>query len=127
MGVLADIVVVLHLAFVAFVLLGGFLVTRWPRLFWVHLPAALWGAWIEFAGWVCPLTPVETWLRRRAGQTGYSGGFVEHYLLPLLYPEDAGPPPWLLGTVVLVINAVAYGWVVTRRMRVESRRAALRS
>ncbi|MDQ2669395.1 MAG: DUF2784 domain-containing protein, partial [Gemmatimonadota bacterium] len=84
--VLADLVVGLHLAFVVFVVLGGLLVLRWPRLALVHLPVAVYGALIEWIGWVCPLTPLENMLRREAGGAGYEGGFVEHYIVPLLYP-----------------------------------------
>src|SRR5512139_3325388 len=88
---LADIVTVLHLAFVAFVLLGGFLVLRWRGSIWIHGPAVLWGAVVEWAGWVCPLTPLENWLRLNGHVRGYAGGFVEHYLVPVLYPKDGRP------------------------------------
>ena len=83
-GVLAEVVVVLHFCFVLFVLFGGALALRWPKVAWVHLPAAAWGALISFAGWICPLTPLEKWLRREGGSAGYEGGFVEHYILPVL-------------------------------------------
>lgn len=112
---LADIIVVLHLGFVAFVVLGGLLTLRWPRAAWAHLPAAVWGAWVEFAGWICPLTPLEGWLRRRGGDTGYSGDFVEHYLMPVLYPAALTPEiQWVLGSLVLAINAVVYALVIRR-------------
>src|SRR5437867_9964956 len=95
---LADAVVVLHAAFVVFVVLGGVLVIRWRRLAWLHVPAAIWGALIEFAGWICPLTPLENSFRARAGDAGYAGGFVEHYLLRALYPDGLTPSVrWLLG------------------------------
>src|SRR5262249_53868842 len=81
---LADIVVVLHMAFVLFAALGALLAFKWRRVAWFHIPAALWAALIEFAGWVCPLTPLENWLRRRGGEAGYQTGFIEHYLLPLI-------------------------------------------
>jgi uncharacterized membrane protein YhhN len=84
---LADLVVVLHFGFVLFVVGGGLLALRWPRLARVHLPTAVWGVLIEFGGWLCPLTPLENWLRRRSGGAGYAGGFVEHYVLPVLYPS----------------------------------------
>ena len=114
---LADATVVLHLAFVAFVVLGGLLVARWARAAWLHLPAAAWGAWVELAGWVCPLTPLENWLRRQGGEAAYGAGFVEHYLLPLLYPASLSRgAQWTLGGLVLVINAVVYA-VVLRRAR----------
>src|SRR3989442_15612570 len=96
---LADAVVVLHAAFVAFVLLGGFLALRWRRIAWVHVPAAIWGVLIEYAGWICPLTPLENALRDRAGQAGYAGGFIEHYVLHVLYPGELTPAVrWALGT-----------------------------
>lgn len=111
-GVLANVVVLLHLGFVLFVVLGGFLVLRWQWLAWLHLPAAAWGALIEFAGWVCPLTPLELWLRRAAGEAGYTGGFIEHYLLPLLYPAALTREVQIvLGLGVLAVNLIAYALV----------------
>jgi len=86
MLVLADLVVLVHFAFVIFVVAGGLLVLRWPRLAWVHLPVAAWGAAITLAGLVCPLTPLENWLRERGGGLPYHGGFIEHHVMPLLYP-----------------------------------------
>jgi hypothetical protein len=119
---LADIVTVLHLAFVAFVVLGGFLVLRWPRSIWIHGPAVLWGAVVEWAGWVCPLTPLENWLRLKGDVRGFAGGFVEHYLVPLLYPEALTPGiQGVLGGLVIVVNLVVYGYV----LRVRRRRARL--
>ncbi|HEY6839418.1 MAG TPA: DUF2784 domain-containing protein [Geobacteraceae bacterium] len=85
-SILADLGVLHHGAFVLFVVGGGFLVIRWPRLAWIHIPAALWGATVEFTGWICPLTPLENHFRLLAGDEGYSGGFIAHYLVPLLYP-----------------------------------------
>ncbi len=115
---LADAVVLLHTAFVAFVVLGGFLAWRWRRLVWGHVPCAVWGALIEYAGWICPLTPLEHYLRRRAGLEGYAGGFVEHYVIPVLYPAGlTRPTQELLGTLVLVVNVVAYGVMVRRTLR----------
>jgi len=111
----AHLVVVLHLGFVCFVVLGGFMVWRWQWILFLHIPAALWGALIEFQGWVCPLTPLEQQLRQEAGQAGYSGGFIEHYLLPVLYPSSLSREVQMfLGTCVVVINAAAYGWLVSR-------------
>ena len=115
---LADAVVVLHGVFVAFVLVGGFLALRWPRLKWVHLPAAVWGVLIEYAGWICPLTPLENVLRARAGEAGYAGGFVEHYVLAVLYPGDlTSSVRWVLGSIALAVNLAAYAlmWRRTRR------------
>ena len=114
----ADATVVLHLGFVLFVVLGGLIVARWRRVAWVHVPAACWGAWIEFAGWVCPLTPIENWLREQGGGTAYTSGFVEHYLIPILYPESLTPQlQRALGGFVLVINAAVYLVVFQRGLR----------
>ena len=115
--VAADCVVVAHLAFVVFVVLGGLLVFRWPRAPWVHLPAAAWGVFIELGGGVCPLTPLENALRRLGGEAGYGGGFVEHYLLPVLYPQALTRPAQMgLGGLVVVVNALLYGyWWRVRR------------
>ena len=115
---LADAVVLFHTAFVAFVVLGGFLAWRWSRIAWLHLPCAVWGAVIEYQGWVCPLTPLENDLRRRAGLAGYAGGFVEHYVLPVLYPAGlTRPAQALLGTLVVVVNLIAYGVLLRRALR----------
>lgn len=116
-ALLADLTVVVHFAFVLFVVLGGLLVVRFPRVAWLHLPAAIWGAAIEFAGWICPLTPLENHLRILAGQGAYRGGFVEHYLLALLYPEGLSRGVQLmLGTLVIVINGIVY-FMAWRRWR----------
>ena len=114
---LADFVFLVHLAFVVFVILGGLAVWRWPKLAWLHLPAVAWGALIEFAGWICPLTPWEQSLRSLAGEQGYSGGFVEHYLLPVLYPAGLTRDIQIgLGVLVLLVNGIAY-WLILRRLR----------
>lgn len=111
----ADLVVLVHLAFVAFVVLGGLLVLRRPWVAWIHLPAALWGALIEFGGWICPLTPLEVALRRGAGEAGYAGGFIEHYVVALLYPEALSRELQVaLGAAVVLINAWIYA-VLARR------------
>jgi hypothetical protein len=113
---LADLVVLVHFGFVLFVVLGGLLALRWPRAAWVHLPAALWGAGIEFAAGICPLTPLENHFRRLGGEGGYSGGFVEHYVLPVLYPDGLTREVQLvLGTFVIVLNIVVYTIVWRRR------------
>ena len=89
---------------------------RWPRVAYLHLPAAVWGALIELAGWACPLTPLEQWLRRRAGGAGYSGGFIEHYILPVLYPSALTRPIQLiLGVLVIAANLAIYGYAIRRR------------
>lgn len=105
----ADAVVVLHLAFILFVLFGALAVLRWPRLAWLHVPAATWGVMVELLHLYCPLTPLENRLREAAGQHGYSGGFIEHYLIPLIYPAGLTPQIQLwLGAVVLLINVPIY-------------------
>jgi hypothetical protein len=106
---LADLVVVIHICFVLFVIFGGFLLRRWPGLIYAHIPTAIWGVIIEFAGWICPLTPLENSLRMRGGGVGYRGDFVDHYLIPILYPHGLTRNiQGLLGALVLVINVVAY-------------------
>ena len=105
----ADLVLVVHLAFVLFVVLGGVLALRWRRVAWVHVPVALYGATIEFLGFVCPLTPLEVWLRRRGGEAGYEGGVIEHYIVAVLYPSGLTREIQLvLGTAVLVLNGIVY-------------------
>ncbi len=117
-GILADLVVVVHFAFVVFVVAGGALAFRWPWIPWLHLPAAVWGVLLEFQGWICPLTPLEQELRRRAGEAGYAGGFVEHYLLPILYPGGLTREIQIaLGVLVVVINAGVYGGLLLRKRR----------
>ncbi len=114
---LADLLVVVHLAFVLFVVLGGFFAIRWRRVAWAHLPCAAWGALISLTGWVCPLTPLENALRRAGGEAGYGGGFVAHYLLPVLYPEGLTRGAQVgLGVLVLAANALAYV-IVLRHVR----------
>ena len=113
----ADFVLVVHFAFVVFVVLGGLLALRWRRTAWVHIPVALYGAAIEFAGFICPLTPLEVWLRRRGGEAGYEGGFVEQYITAALYPTGLTREIQVaLGIGVLAVNAVVYAiWWRQRR------------
>lgn len=114
--VLADVVLAVHLAFIAFVAAGGLLALRFRRAPWLHLPAAAWGVWIEATGGVCPLTPLENSLRRAAGEAGYAGGFVEHYLLAAIYPAGLTPAIQLgLAAGVVVLNAAVYAFVWRRR------------
>ncbi len=116
--VLADVVVLAHTLFVAFVVLGGFLAWRWRWVAWLHVPCAVWGVAIEYGGWICPLTPLENALRARAGLAGYREGFIEHYVTPLLYPAGLTPPRQvLLGSLALLVNLVAYGILVRRALR----------
>jgi hypothetical protein len=115
-GLLADAVLLAHAAFIALVVLGGLLVLRWPRLAWVHLPVVAWGAGIEFAGGICPLTPLENQLRALAHEQGYAGGFVEHYVFGLLYPEGLTREVQIvLGLGVLALNGAVYAWLWYRR------------
>jgi hypothetical protein len=118
---LADTVVLLHVAFALFVVLGGLAVLRWPPVAWVHLPAAAWGVAIEYGGWICPLTTLENALRARAGEAGYAGGFVEHYVIPVLYPAGLTPPRQVaFGTAALLVNVGLYGIIVWRLRRRDS-------
>ena len=115
---LADVVVVLHSLFVIFALLGGALVLWRPFIAIVHLPAAAWAAWVEFTGTICPLTPLENYWRAGAGAAGYNGGFVEHYLIPALYPDGLTPAMQIVfGLVVVVVNASLYGFAWWRAHR----------
>ncbi len=111
----ADAIVLLHLMFVVFVIVGGLLVFRWRWIAWLHLPAVVWAALLEFRGWLCPLTPLELKLRAAGGQAGYSGGFVEHYILPVLYPVGLDSSmQYFLGTLVILINVSVYAWLLWR-------------
>jgi hypothetical protein len=112
---LSNLILIVHLAFVLFAVLGGILVLKWRRLAWVHAPAFLWAALIEFAGWVCPLTPLENWLRLKGGALPYRTTFMEHYLLPLLYPATLTRHLQIfLGLLVLSINLGFYSWMFRR-------------
>ncbi|HQR37820.1 MAG TPA: DUF2784 domain-containing protein [Blastocatellia bacterium] len=116
-GWLANLVLVAHFCFVAFVVLGGLLVIAYPRLAFAHVPAVLWGVLIEFAGWICPLTPLENALRRRAGESGYEGDFIAHYVTALIYPVGLTRATQIvLGSLALAFNAAVYA-VVWRRLR----------
>jgi len=111
----ADAVLVLHFAFVVFVVLGGALVLRWPKLAWIHLPAVVWAALVEVNGWICPLTPLEVSFRKASGEAGYAGDFLEHYLVALLYPEGLTRATQIgLGIALVAINVAIYA-VVARR------------
>ncbi len=115
--ILADLVALTHFAFIVFALLGGLLALRWRWVPWAHVPAVVWGAAVEFFGCFCPLTPLENALRRQGGSVGYSGGFIERYLMPLIYPEELTREiQLLLGCVLVVLNLAVY-LVVWRRFR----------
>jgi hypothetical protein len=121
-SLLADALVVAHFGFTAFVIFGGFLTWRWPRVAFAHLPALGWGIWVEASNSICPLTPLENDLRIRGGEAGYSGGFLAHYLGGILYPAGLTPHiQWLLGSLLVAINVVAYGWLSARKSRTGGR------
>lgn len=115
---LADLVLIVHFAFVLFVIFGGVLALRWPRVAWIHVPIALYGAAVEFVGFLCPLTPLEVGLRQRGGQVGYTGGFIDHYITAALYPTGlTRQVQFILGAALVVLNVVVYGiWWKRRAM-----------
>ena len=114
---LADAVVVVHLGFVLFAVFGALLAFRWPKAVWLHLPALVWGAYIEFSGHVCPLTPLENWLRRQGGGADYANSFIEQYLLPVLYPANLTTNTQLvLGSLLVLVNVALYGLLI-RKLR----------
>ena len=117
-AILADLVVLTRLGFIAFVAFGGLLVIRWPRVSFAHLPAAIWGTLIELTGGVCPLTPFENLLREMGGQAPYRGDFIGTYILPIIYPADLTRQfQYILAAVVIVSNLAIYGCVILRRSR----------
>jgi len=117
-AVLADGVLVLHGLFIVWAALGALAVWRWPRLALLHLPALAWAVWIEASGGVCPLTPLENSLRRAAGQAGYSGGFIDHYLGGVIYPAGlTRQTQWLVAGALLLVNLVGYGLMIRRARR----------
>ena len=114
---LADLVLILHLFFIVFVLLGGLLIL-WRRwILWLHIPALIWAVVLEFLGLICPLTPLENSLRKAGGDTGYSGGFIEHYLIPLIYPSGLTRElQMVLGAIAICVNIGIYGFVIYRQI-----------
>jgi hypothetical protein len=115
---LADLVLVTHFAFAVFTVLGGLLVLRWRPLLWVHLASLIWGVLIQWANWTCPLTPLESRLREAGGEAGYRGGFIEHYVSMVLYPESLTVElRYLLGAALIAVNLVVYGYAFSRRRR----------
>ena len=108
--ILADLLLTLHLAFSAFVIFGGFLAWKWRPALFVHLPALAWGVWVEISSQICPLTPLENHLRHLAGEAGYPGGFLNHYVVSILYPPGlTRTDQWVLAALLLAINVAAYG------------------
>ena len=115
---LADAVLIVHLGFVLFVVFGALAAFRWPKVIWIHLPALIWGAYVEFAGRICPLTPLENWLRRQGGEEGYEATFVEQYLLPVLYPANlTANTQVVLGTLLVLTNLAIYGLLLRHFQR----------
>lgn len=111
--IFADFVIILHLLFILFALFGAFLALKWKKTIWIHLPAALWAMAVEFANLPCPLTPIEKWLIERQGRAAYGGGFVEHYILSMIYPGQLeSSTRLLLGTVALMLNVGFYAWIL---------------
>jgi hypothetical protein len=120
--ILADLLVVGHLAFTGFVIFGGFLAWKWRWAIFAHLPALAWGFWIETSGRICPLTPLEIQLRHLAGEAGYRGGFLNHYVVAILYPPWlTRPDQWVLAALLLAINIVAYGALLRPHLRLRRR------
>ncbi len=112
-SVLADAVVLGHVAFVLFAVFGGLLAIRWRRAMWIHLLAVVWAALVEFSGWICPLTPLENWFREKAGEAGYRSDFIARYVFPVLYPEGLTREIQIaLGISVLAVNLAIYSWVL---------------
>src|ERR1700680_1416688 len=121
-SLLADTLVVIHFAFTAFVIFGGFLTWRWPAAWFCHLPALAWGCWVEVSHTICPLTPLENHLRHLGGEAGYSGGFLAHYLARVLYPPGlTWHIQWVLAALLLAINLLAYARFFTSRRSASSR------
>lgn len=112
---LADTIVLIHFAFAVFAVFGGILCFWWRKIIWFHVPAVIWSALVETAGWICPLTPLENILRIRGGTSGYKGGFVENYILPVLYPENLTRElQVVLGASVVFVNLIVYGFIFLR-------------
>ena len=114
----ADSLVLIHFGFIMFVVLGGLLVLSWPKIAWAHIPAAMWGVWIEFTHGVCPLTPLEQSLRLRAGSTSYEGSFINHYIIPIIYPPGFSPQiAQIFGFVLLVFTISIYSFAIYRKRK----------
>lgn len=121
----ADLVLVVHLGFIVFVILGGLLLLRFPKIMYLHIPAAVWGAFVEISGRICPLTTWENDLRQSAGESGYAESFVEHYLVPIIYPAGLTRDVQLtLAGIVVFANIVIYGWLLYRWNRSRARESS---
>lgn len=111
--ILADFILIFHLLFILFVLLGGLLAFKKPKVIWLHIPVFIWGVLISIFRWVCPLTPLETYLRLNAGQEGYEGGFISHYIIPIIYPDDFGPVMGMYyAIIVIACNVIIYSLLI---------------
>ncbi len=122
--IIADLIVLIHFGFILFVVAGGFLVIKWQKVSFLHIPAVIWGVLIEFAGTICPLTPLENKFRLAGGEAGFSGGFIDKYITSLIYPEGlTRGVQILLGFVVIVINISIYGYLLRKRKARVSKRA----
>jgi hypothetical protein len=115
--ILAELVLVIHLCFVLFVVLGGLLALRWRSILWLHLPAFAWGVLVQCLFWACPLTPLENWFRRLGGEAGYSGGFLEHYISAILYANVSREFHVALGVMLIGVNVLVYSSLIIRRRR----------
>jgi len=112
---LADLTLVIHLCFILFILFGGLLCLFRTGMAWLHLPAVSWGVWVEWSAWICPLTPLENHFRKLASRQGFTGGFIEHYLVPVIYPDYLNVSlQWVMGAVVVLVNLVVYLFVLNR-------------
>jgi hypothetical protein len=117
-AVLADLTVIAHFTFIVFVIGGGLLVRRFPRLLWLHLACAAWGSYVALSGSICPLTPLENYFAERAGRAGYEGGFIERYLVPIVYPEGLTPAVQRgFGAIVIAVNLAVYAPRLKRRLK----------
>ena len=114
----ADGIVMLHMLFILFVVSGGFLALRWLKMVYLHIPAVVWGVYIEFSGAICPLTPLENWFRLKSGQIAYEGDFIERYIIPIIYPANLTRELQVtLGVCALLINLLAYGLLISQRRK----------
>jgi hypothetical protein len=117
-SLLADLVVVIHFLFILFVIFGGLLVLHKRSWAWLHIPVAVWGALVELTGWICPLTPLENWLRLQGGVSVYTSDFIERYVVSLIYPSSfTRSQQLILGLGVIVINGLIYGWIMWRQLK----------
>lgn len=108
----ADLTLIMHFGFIVFVLIGGLLCFFKKGVIWLHLPAVIWGICVEWNRWICPLTPLENYFREKSHMSGFTGSFTEHYLVPILYPDQlTNTQQWLMGGGVLIVNLIVYGIV----------------